>query len=57
MNSLIFVAGIHGVGKTSWCNERSAHAVITYYSASTLIAQERNESFTTDKKVDQVEEN
>ncbi|MNW40226.1 hypothetical protein D3C74_173340 [compost metagenome] len=54
---MIFVAGIHGVGKTSWCNERSAHAGITYYSASTLIAQERNESFTTDKKVDQVEEN
>jgi adenylate kinase len=57
VKSLIFVGGIHGVGKTSWCKERSAHAGIAHYSASTLIAQERNDSFTSDKRVDQVEEN
>ncbi|EHQ60509.1 hypothetical protein PDENDC454_19865 [Paenibacillus dendritiformis C454] len=54
---MIFVAGIHGVGKTSWCRERSTHVGIAHYSASTLIAQERNELFTLDKRVDQVEEN
>lgn len=57
VNALIFVGGIHGVGKTSWCKKMSVHLGMLYFSASELIAKERTDILSRDKKVYQVEEN
>lgn len=54
---MIFVGGIHGIGKTNWCKKMSVNTGITHYSASTLIAQEKKALFTSDKRVDHIEEN
>lgn len=37
MTKIIFVAGVHGVGKTTYCKKKSAIDKIPHYSASELI--------------------
>lgn len=39
MKNIIFVAGIHGVGKTTYCKELSKTLNIQHYSCSNLIRQ------------------
>ncbi|GED17196.1 ATP-binding protein [Aneurinibacillus migulanus] len=57
MKKIIFVGGIHGVGKTSFCNELSSSHNLLHYSASKLIAQEKKEQFSKNKYIDNIDKN
>lgn len=52
----IFVAGIHGVGKTTYCNNLENRLNIKAYSSSDLIYNFRSKS-TKNKKVEDVKKN
>lgn len=39
---VIFVCGVHGVGKTNFCNKLSTELCIPYYSSSKLIKKKNN---------------
>jgi adenylate kinase len=54
---MIFVSGIHGVGKTFFCKQMKEQLGINAYSASELIAKKRNRGFSTDKIVSGIDEN
>lgn len=51
---VIFVAGIHGVGKTTLCNALATKFGIEYFSASNLIAKEKEEEHLRSKKVENI---
>jgi adenylate kinase len=55
--NLIFVGGIHGVGKTWLCDALSDRLGFEHLSASTLIRKARNAPITTNKSVKDVDEN
>lgn len=57
MENMVFVGGIHGVGKTFFCNQISKKYNIRSYSASKLIEQKRNEQFARNKKIDNISGN
>lgn len=46
MNNIIFVAGIHGVGKTTLCKQLSIKYGIEHLSASKIIAEAKKRPFT-----------
>lgn len=48
---MIFVAGVHGVGKTFFSNRIKAELEIATYDASEIIAKEKNSEFSKDKKI------
>lgn len=54
---MIFVSGIHGVGKTYFCNMIKDKLGIKNYSASQLIAGRREKSFSADKFVSDIDDN
>lgn len=56
---MIFVSGIHGVGKTYFCNMIKEKLGIKNYSASQLIAEKRKRSFSVDidKYVSDIDDN
>lgn len=54
---MIFVSGIHGVGKTYFCNLIKEKLGIESYSASHLIADRRNKGFSADKCVSDIDDN
>lgn len=54
---MIFVSGIHGVGKTYFCNMIKEKLGIKNYSASQLIAGRREKSFSADKFVSDIDDN
>lgn len=54
---MIFVSGIHGVGKTYFCNTVREKLGIKSYTASQLIEAKKNKSFLTDKRVSDVDIN
>ena len=54
---VIFVSGIHGVGKTYFCNLVREKINIQSYSASQLIATKRNKIFSADKLVSDIYDN
>ena len=54
---MIFVSGIHGVGKTFFCNCVKEQLGIDTYSASRLIMEKRNIGFSADKIVSGIDEN
>lgn len=56
-NNIIFVGGIHGVGKTTLCNLLSHSLDIKSYSSSKLISLIKNDNISADKKVSNIEEN
>lgn len=57
MRNMIFIGGIHGVGKTFFSNNISKEYSIGNYSASELISKKKQELFSKDKKVDNIGEN
>lgn len=57
MRHVIFVGGIHGVGKTQFCKAIMQHLHIDHISASDLIRQAGKSFSTTEKQVDKVAEN
>lgn len=54
---MIFLSGIHGVGKTFFCNLVKKELGIKSYSASQLIAEKRSNGFTADKFVSDIDDN
>ncbi len=54
---MIFVSGIHGVGKTYFCNMIKEKLGFKNYSASQLIAGRREKSFSADKFVSDIADN
>lgn len=54
---MIFISGIHAVGKGYFCDLVKKELGIEAYSASTLIAKARNAGFSSDKLVADIEEN
>ena len=54
---MLFVSGVHGVGKTFFCNRVKEQRGINTYSASKLITEKRNIGFSADKKVSDIDEN
>jgi adenylate kinase len=48
---IIFIAGVHGVGKTTLCNNLAARFSIEHFSASNLIAKEKEEQHLRSKQV------
>ncbi|HBJ79747.1 MULTISPECIES: ATP-binding protein [Fusobacterium] len=54
MVRIIFVAGIHGVGKTTYCQKRSNIDKIPHYSASELI---KKHVFLNGKNTEKIERN
>lgn len=57
MNKIVFIGGIHGVGKTYFCNKLANTLDIPHFSASDLIAKQRNLAFTESKSVEKIDEN
>jgi adenylate kinase len=54
---IIFLAGIHGVGKTQFSTQTAASLGMTRLSASELITQQRNAPAAINKRVDSVDKN
>ena len=54
---MIFVGGIHGVGKTYFCNIMNKRLNFESYSASQLIVSRRNEGFSENKLVSNIDDN
>ncbi len=54
---IIFIGGIHGVGKSTLCAKISDHMVIKSYSASNLIKSVSNIEFPSDKKIEGINKN
>lgn len=54
---MIFLSGIHGVGKSHFCDMAKKRLDIMSYSASDLIAAKRNKGFRADKLVSDIGDN
>lgn len=54
---MIFVSGVHGVGKTYFCNIIKEKLGIKNYSASQLITERRKRDFSADKCVSDIDDN
>lgn len=57
MKGLIFIGGIHGVGKTYLCKEISIKLNLKHYSASELISRVKKELFSRNKYIDNIDKN
>lgn len=49
--NILFVGGVHGVGKTTFCKKMELRFSVQHYSASELIRVEKREIKTPDKRV------
>jgi len=56
MKKIVFIAGIHGVGKTTFCKKIQKDVAIKHYSCSTLI-KENSDYIETSKAIDKAERN
>lgn len=54
---MIFVSGIHGVGKSFFCKKLKHKTGIKYFSASELITLKRKKDFSGNKLVPDIEDN
>ena len=54
---MILVSGIHGVGKSFFCDCIKEQLNLSYYSASQLITTKRNKVFSVDKHVPDIDDN
>jgi adenylate kinase len=54
---IIFVGGVHGVGKTTLCNTIASRFNIKHFSASNLIYIEKEEEHLRNKQVENITEN
>lgn len=56
-HKIIFLGGVHGVGKTSLCNKMCEELSIEGYSASNLIKRVKNVKFPTNKHSEEINGN
>lgn len=54
---MIFISGVHGVGKSFFCNLVKESTGIDCFSASTLIRERKKQGFPADKRVADIDEN
>jgi adenylate kinase len=54
---MIFISGIHGVGKSFFCTRLRATTGIETYTSSKLIEQAKKVSFAADKKINDIDDN
>lgn len=54
---MIFIGGIHGVGKTSLCNNLAKQYEIAHFSASKLISNEKEEVYSRNKLIPDIGKN
>lgn len=54
---MIFISGVHGVGKSYFCNILKERFGIASYSASSLIEERKKAGFSADKLVSDIDEN
>lgn len=54
---IIFIAGVHGVGKTTLCNDLADKFNIKHFSASDLIRTEKEEEHLRNKQVENIDIN
>jgi adenylate kinase len=54
---IIFIGGVHGVGKTTLCKKIESRFNIEHFSASNLIAKEKAEEHLRNKQVENITEN
>ena len=54
---MIFVSGVHGVGKTYFCNKAKDMLGIITFSASNLISEQKRVAFSKDKLILDIEDN
>ncbi|MBS6591374.1 MAG: AAA family ATPase [Ruminococcus sp.] len=54
---MIFISGIHGVGKSFFCNQVKRLTGIAAYTASELISSEKNELFSANKQIKDIDDN
>lgn len=54
---MIFIGGIHGVGKTFFCKRIKDEMNISTYSASQLILKKKRQNFSADKFASNIEGN
>lgn len=54
---MIFISGVHGVGKSYFCNLVRKSIGIECYSASSLIEERKKQGFPPDKRVSDIDEN
>lgn len=54
---MIFISGVHGVGKSYFCNLVKEATGIECYSASSLIKKRKKQGFPADKRVSDIDEN
>ena len=57
IRKIIFIGGIHGVGKTSLCNKLCDELSIECYSASDLIKKVKKVKFPTNKHIEGINKN
>lgn len=55
--NIIFVGGIHGVGKTTFCNNLSKELSLEHFSSSTLISMLDSQRIKQNKRVDDIKNN
>lgn len=54
---MIFISGVHGVGKSYFCDMVKAETGIESYSASALITQKKHSGFAKDKLIPDIDDN
>lgn len=54
---MIFISGVHGVGKSYFCDMVKNATGIESYSASTLISQKKHSGFSKDKLIPDIDDN
>lgn len=54
---MIFISGVHGVGKSYFCDQVKADLGIDTHSASKLIAERKNADFSSDKLIPDIDDN
>lgn len=54
---MIFISGVHGVGKSYFCNIVKERLGIETYSASSLITERKKSGFAADKLIPDIDEN
>lgn len=54
---MIFISGVHGVGKSYFCDMVKQAIDINAYSASTLISKKKKSGFSSDKLIPDIDDN
>jgi adenylate kinase len=54
---MIFISGVHGVGKSHFCDKVKTELGVATFSASSLISKQKHVGFTSDKLIPDIDDN